>query len=237
MSDLHLVEIYADRIAVLRHARQQGVDLSVDGDGGYAVHAWLLAAFGDRAPRPFRIYDRPGNRLRLLGYATADSAALRSHLADFSSPLAAEATRSDWIVSRSMPRLREGRVLRFEVLACPVIRKARSGVEKDAFLAALDRHEGETPPSRAEVYGNWFRGMTGEGADVLDVDLEGFRLVRMLRRPGSTGEKKTVSLRRPVALLSGRLRVRNEERFFDLVSRGIGRHGAFGYGMLLLSPP
>ncbi|MFG1478963.1 type I-E CRISPR-associated protein Cas6/Cse3/CasE [Xanthobacter sp. V4C-4] len=38
-------------------------------------------------------------------------------------------------------------------------------------------------------------------------------------------------------MLVGTLSVRDAEAFGVLLARGVGRHRAFGYGMLLLSPP
>ncbi|MFG1332515.1 type I-E CRISPR-associated protein Cas6/Cse3/CasE [Xanthobacter autotrophicus] len=39
------------------------------------------------------------------------------------------------------------------------------------------------------------------------------------------------------AVLVGTLTVRDAQAFAALLARGVGRHRAFGYGMLLLSPP
>jgi len=47
------------------------------------------------------------------------------------------------------------------------------------------------------------------------------------------GRKK---LERPQALLKGVLTVKESNTFNRLLARGIGRHRAFGYGMLLLKP-
>ncbi|WP_083761830.1 type I-E CRISPR-associated protein Cas6/Cse3/CasE [Alkalilimnicola ehrlichii MLHE-1] len=54
-------------------------------------------------------------------------------------------------------------------------------------------------------------------------------------RPGRTPTGKT-RLVRPDALVTGRLTVRDPDTFATLVARGVGRHRAFGFGMLLLRP-
>jgi CRISPR system Cascade subunit CasE len=41
----------------------------------------------------------------------------------------------------------------------------------------------------------------------------------------------------PDAVLRGRLQIEDGNGFARLVARGIGRHRAFGFGMLLLMPP
>ena len=38
-------------------------------------------------------------------------------------------------------------------------------------------------------------------------------------------------------VMHGTLSITDTQRFADLLTRGIGRHRAYGYGMLLLSPP
>jgi len=237
MSDLYLVEILLDRISMLRFADSQGVDLYRDEDAGYATHAWLLAAFGPGAPKPFRIYDRPGSRLRILGYSSVPADDLRGYLREFSPPLAAGVCQPDWIATKAVPGFPKDRVLRFETLCCPVVRKSRSGIEKDAFLAAVDRLEPGRTIRRDEAYAAWFRGLAEAAAEILAVELAGFRLVRMLRRSPDGTQRKAVHLRRPVARLTGRLRVRDAETFRKLLVSGVGRHTAFGYGMLLLAPP
>ena len=37
--------------------------------------------------------------------------------------------------------------------------------------------------------------------------------------------------------MSGALTITDGEKFAQLLARGIGRHRAYGYGMLLLRPP
>ena len=40
----------------------------------------------------------------------------------------------------------------------------------------------------------------------------------------------------PDAVLAGQLRVKNQQAFAQLLAHGIGRHRAFGFGLLLLRP-
>ena len=52
-------------------------------------------------------------------------------------------------------------------------------------------------------------------------------MVRKLRMHASEG---------PDAVMRGSITVTEPSGFSDLVARGIGRHRAYGYGMLLLRP-
>src|SRR5690606_16417174 len=52
-------------------------------DDGYGWHALLAACFGDLAPKPFRMIERPRRSPQLLGYGPHDIATLREHAAAF----------------------------------------------------------------------------------------------------------------------------------------------------------
>jgi CRISPR system Cascade subunit CasE len=69
------------------------------------------------------------------------------------------------------------------------------------------------------------------------------RRARLARRgaPDEAGRRAlTVEGRQgggPDVILAGELTVADAEGFLALLARGVGRHRAFGFGMLLLSPP
>lgn len=59
----------------------------------------------------------------------------------------------------------------------------------------------------------------------------------MLRRSrAEKGGRRLVNLERPQALMTGEMVIADAAAFAALLARGIGRHRAFGYGMLLLRP-
>jgi CRISPR system Cascade subunit CasE len=55
-------------------------------DDGYLWHALLKAAFGDLAPKPFRLIEPERRRPYLLGYHAADKAELVAHAEAFANP-------------------------------------------------------------------------------------------------------------------------------------------------------
>jgi CRISPR system Cascade subunit CasE len=63
---------------------------------------------------------------------------------------------------------------------------------------------------------------------------------RAARCPASQADerpqRKPVVIERPVARITGTLQVETADAFAHLIARGIGRHRAFGFGMLLLRP-
>lgn len=247
MSDhLYMVQLRLNAERLIRFAQDQGVNQAWDEDLGYCVHTWLAATFGPLAPKPFRLLDPEGSwrkkrPLQLLAYSAHAGAELCERAETFATPLALAVTESgDLAYAKRMPASwADGRRLGFEVLMCPVSR--REDTEKDVFLRRVEA-AGETDPplERAAVYCEWLTRQL-DGAAVLEAaQLEGFRLVRLLRRSQRTveqGRRFGRRLMHPQALLRGELTVRDGVGFAALLARGVGRHRTFGYGMLLLRPP
>jgi CRISPR system Cascade subunit CasE len=253
---MFMFDLSLDSAKLMRFAHMQGIPLGSDEDFGYATHAWLAASLGNLAPRPYRLFERQDG-LHLLGYGVHDTKSIREHAQLFAEPIAAEVCNWPSVAGKALPgKWVEGRRLGFEVRVCPVSRGER---ERDVFLASLERSEAHksTPPSRAEVYLEWLiqrmsaasepKGhyIDTEGAahapavELLtgQVSLVGFRRVRVLRRSEKRGKSKKGGIERPDAIFSGDLVVRDPEKFANLLKKGIGRHKAFGFGMLLLRPP
>ena len=225
-----------------RHERQPS-------DLGDALHGLLRAAFGESAPQPFRYMDE---RQGLLAYTTLDADAMRTQVA-LADPLAAQTLGLGATGQHDGYRLRpfptqwpEGHVLAFEVRLRPTVRAAKG--ERDAFLHAVEHAHG-APVVREMVYVQWLRehlesrpGATREAwqgaVDLLDdVHLAGYQRQRVVRRSlTADGEaRRGRVIDGPDALLKGHLRVRNSAAFAQLLAGGVGRHRAFGFGMLLLS--
>lgn len=240
MNDLQMIECQLDPAALLRFLRGQGLDdPGRDPDFGYGVHAWLKAAFGDQAPRPWRRLADRKRPARVLAYGAAGADTLTGRMRDFADPTVLAVCPPEAIASKPLPAFHEGRVLDFELLGCPVGRKARSGIEKDLFLLHADR-EPDARLDRGQIYCDWARErlQVDHAATIERLALTGHRQVRQLRKhQGAPGERRIKRPTRPEALFHGRLQVRDPEGFQRLLARGIGRHRAFGYGMLLLRPP
>ena len=249
---LHMLQLPLDgrRVAAFALAHGLGDDIA-DGDGGYVAHALLAALFGPQAPKPFVLQPRPHQpgAVDLLAYSPVPLAVLQAQAALTAQPLAHAAV--DWAgaAEKTLPALLpEGLVLGFQVRVCPTVRVARGaqekspGAEVDAFLAALDQWKAKGEPATAEparepVYQNWLVSrMTG--VELLDLRLEGLRHVSLSRRGIAPvgGSRPLKSFRKPDALYVGRLQVTDGGVLLNNLARGIGRHRAFGFGMLLLRP-
>lgn len=238
---LYLIEIRPNPAALVQFCRDQDITPERgDKDFGYGLHAWLKAAFGTLAPQPWRWLGQPGGSGRLLGYALQDASALRNHLRQFADPGAYRVCPDPDTQCRSkpLPAWRRGMVLGFEVLVTPVARQARTGIEKDLFLIEADHHP-DVPLDRARIYAAWVQAQLErtQAVQVTAIRLAGFRLTQQLRRAQREGQRPARKLLRPQAQLTGTLTIRDPDAFTALLARGIGRHRAFGYGMLLLRPP
>lgn len=211
-------------------------------DEGFAMHCLLVESFGELAPKPFRVIipSRRGRRIgTLYGYARCDAGSLRDTAALYCDPQQAKILPASRIDSKPMPaEWQPGKRLGFEVLLRPTIRRARgsdrAGKECDVFQAEAEKYsKGMMPRSREEVYADWLRarleyrgGARLEGATL--AMFQRTRAVRKLHARPSEG---------PHALLRGTLTISDPTEFGRILAGGIGRHKAYGYGMLLLRPP
>ena len=130
-----------------------------------------------------------------------------------------------------------GRELGFDVKIRPVRRGRRSDGtvgERDAFLAAA--HEDRNKKlDRKQIYTDWLKQKLHQNGATLNIDSA--RMVSFERKKAvrAAGERKTSE--GPEAVFHGNLIVDDSERFSVLLARGLGRHCAYGFGMLLLRPP
>lgn len=225
-----------------RHSRQS-VDL------GNALHGLLHAALGDGAPQPFRYLDESRG---LLAYTALDASGLTERLAH-GDPLAAQALglKSDarqegWRLRAFPTHWQAGHVLGFEVRVRPTVRGVKG--EQDVFLNTAWQSP-EQPLQRETIYVRWLRERLGGGddakrqpwhgaAELLDARLMAWKRSKIVRREQAKveGRRRSRSIDGPDAVLQGRLRVLDSAAFTHLLARGVGRHRAFGFGMLLLRP-
>jgi CRISPR system Cascade subunit CasE len=249
---LHLVRIGLNLRALAAFAVASGAS---DDDSGYALHLALRQRFGEAGPQPFRSFvDGPGEP-HLLAYtndrvALTDMAALPSAqpLLDevFSGPPQLRAMPAEWragaaygFIVRARPVVRFGTRRKAERAASDIARPAenwwaRAG-EVDAWIAARTRDGGDPDLTRDAAYAAWLTTRLADVATLHGVRLEQFRRVRAKRSPhGRPGRSRVEG---PDALLSGTLTITDPAAFAHVLARGVGRHAAFGYGMLLLSPP
>ena len=214
-------------------------------DADHAMHCLLTECFGELAPKPFRaLFPRDGGggggKGTLYGYATADVAALRDAAATFACPLQSQIIPAGGLDGKLMPaEWPAGKRLGFEVRIRPTRRlkrpsgadERRRTVERDAFLMqALD--DTRKTRSREAVYEEWLRERLQKcgAAGLESATLQSFQRSRAYRK------RNAAHIEGPDALMRGELTVTDGAAFANLLQQGIGRHRAYGYGMLLLRP-
>jgi CRISPR system Cascade subunit CasE len=215
--------------------------LDPQGDLGYALHALLNAAFGKHAPQPFRYLDAYKG---LLAYTRLSTAELTQCVALADPDVVAalglgQTLQHAGMNARPFPtQWAPGHVLGFEVRVRPTIREGKTGRERDAFLSAAEK-AGGAELDRSEVYVQWLRELLVRqgGAELVDAIVTRYQLLGVTRKtqkdgPGETRKSCVVS--GPDVVLTGQLRVTDPQSFAQILSRGVGRHRAFGFGLLLL---
>lgn len=212
-------------------------------DLGYLLHCQLREMFGPESPAPFAVRDGAGRAVAVLAYSTRAAAELQRHAQQFAQPDVYGTC--DWSAfdEKPMPgQWRTGERVGFEVRCCPVVRMSgdgprwRAGAEVDAFLARCWRTEGTV--DREAVYREWLADELGRrgGARMVSARVLGHQRAHLVRRDHRP-ERKAIGGERPEAVFSGELEVTDPGAFAALLSRGVGRHRGFGFGMLLLRPP
>ena len=249
MGELYLVQMPFGAREVFRNAgaKVQEVDL------GYLAHCHLTELFGDGGMKPFALpQERDGAVRAVLGYSAVGRDEL---LAVARERLGAErfgALRWDGLGVKRMPEIGSGARLGFEVRVCPVVRLAsaretevagvretvKKGAERDVYQREwweAERRGEVFLESREDVYRRWLADRM-VGARLEEARLVRFTQRERLFRQTQGAERKGARLERPDAVFRGTLVVEDAVGFRRLLERGVGRHRAFGFGMLLLRP-
>lgn len=249
---LHMVRLLlaAPRLAALAEAR--GLPRNQE-DSGFLVHDHLAALFQEGTVQPFRVTRDQARDVEVLGYSALSGEELRDQAATYAPPEAHGACDWDGFAVKPMPEtLEAGRSLGFEVRVCPIARLSsdrtmtgkdggettlRRGAEVDAWLhRRFLSPEPDEDVRREDAYGQWLADRLAGCAELEHVRMTRFRRTRLVRKTHAARREPKI-LERPDTILQGTLTVTDTERFMDLLARGVGRHKAFGFGMLLLRPP
>lgn len=204
-------------------------------DLGYALHKLLAEMFGAIAPRPYRVKSREGlDHLTLYGYSPAPAPDLTRCIEEFAAPSQIGVIPPQTIESKPMPTLFDkGRRLGYEVHIRPM-RRLNKNVQIDAAVSPIDDDGNPIYPNRkpAQAYAYWLgRRLENNGAK-----MESSKIMRLQRAWAIRTLRGKPNLG-PAATMSGELTVIDSQTFAKAIARGIGRHKAYGYGMLMLHPP
>lgn len=130
-------------------------------------------------------------------------------------------------------------------------RATAAGADRDAPSDAAVPSPSNDVPSRAECYLDWLdarlrdagaalarvRSAPSDPSGTWDARVDAFRLTRLLSRDRSGSRARPIHAEGPDAVVVGTLTVTDADAFGVGLARGLGRYRAFGFGMLLLTPP
>ena len=252
---IHLIHALLSMRAFNRWAGDRGLIQRGSFDEGYALHILLSSMFGKSVLQPFRLFASE-RRLgaALYAYADVDADALRHTAAAVAPPDCLAVIDPRKMRSKRVPTAFEiGRRLGFDARLRPV-RRLRQDLpdpqagrllsksqEVDAFRLEVIRRfpHGWADPgaaaskngvTRQSVYTEWLTERFGDAVSVEQCNLVAFRRSRAIRGTERCPEG-------PDATLHGTFAVSNPKAFAQILRNGVGRHRAYGYGMLLLRPP
>ena len=250
----HLVRVPMDTRALASWADERGWvrrrGRLFDFDQGRALHHLLDEALGPGLLRPFRLMVPPRRKAGYLyAYSSCDVEALAELARCHALPDHLAVLRAEAMQSKAMPeKWQVGQQLGFDLRARPIRRLTRelrtpgggsyrAGAELDAFLFEALTTFGMEPDgmkkagrTRETVYLDWLSERLAPWA-ILDRSrcrLAGFRRRRAARNEGVEG---------PDARIQGTITISDAIGFCGFLARGVGRHCAYGYGMMLLRPP
>lgn len=211
-----------------------------DDDGCYALHHAMRKRWGDTAPQPFHAV-LSGPEPHVVGYME-DPEALKvvSHDPHL------EAIFPEGTLSRpvALPEIAGG-TYSFRVRTRPLIRYGKR------IADMIEKETGRRPfPEMCAVQATRLR--TGEDVDTTEVcrgwlekRLEGaatlatFSLLDYVAQPvlrSTHGPAGPRTFPGSTAVMTGTIVIDDPTAFATLIAKGIGRHAAFGYGLMLIAP-
>ena len=251
MTAFHLVRVPVDTGKLVRWAGERGWAGSKGAvyDEGRALHHLVTEVWGPGVLPCFRLLVPPRRRAgNLYAYSAKNAEALRTAANVQALPEHLKVLHLEGLESKAMPMdWRAGQRLGFDLRTRPIRRlrrdlngpreTIRAGSEVDAFLVEALRGHPEAPNgmsdegrTRQEVYFDWLAERLTPAATL---DRRATRLVRFQRQRVAREKRDSEG---PDATIHGVIVVADSTAFSMLLTRGVGRHRAYGYGMLLLRP-
>lgn len=259
---LSRLALYAGDRGWTRRRRADGREADASFDAGRALHHLLDETFGPSVLKPFRLMaPRERDAGTVYAYSTRSKDDLLRIANETATPEASTIFALDRIDERTMPASwTEGKRLAFDVLIRPTMRlrtelpnprsgkgSYKRGAEIDAYVAEAGRlHPDEAPRqvegdrtssgmekagrSRESVYRDWLAARLIPAADLIAerTTMVAYERCRLARADAV--------IEGPAATFHGELSIADPVAFATLLSRGVGRHKSYGFGMLLLRP-
>ena len=248
MTSTHLVHARLRMTALYQWAAERSISDRRGLDTGNALHILLAGMFGKGLIQPFRLMTAGRNPLSTLyGYSREPAEVLRERAHESATPDGLHVLETETIRTKEMPETwAAGKRIGYDTRIRPVRRwKAAKGdnenekqrsMEIDAYDMARadargangngDRSTGPTPEG---TYKAWLEERFNKSAT-----LESCRMALYIEEGGRRGRQRVP--RGPTAVLQGTLVIQDGNEFARRLQEGVGRHRAYGFGMLLVRP-
>ena len=210
-------------------------------DVGLAMHILLTSVFSKGTVQPYRVMSSARrSRGSFYAYTNATTDELVGIANLVIGPDSAGVLDLDAMSSRALPVVEADQRVGFDIKVRPTRRS--NGHEADACLMHgrewVDRdsysscdNDRVTTSIREKTYSKWLAERLRGVADVNMCRLAHFRKSR-----AAFGRNRN-AIHLPDATLHGDMTVLDPVAFQEKLRTGIGRHKAYGYGMILLRPP
>jgi CRISPR system Cascade subunit CasE len=226
-----MVQASLDQAMISTLAREESLPRNVSDD--YLTHLALVRLFGEARPQPWMRIRTRGRWMELLAYTDRDAASLHEAAKVHADPRIYQGCDWDGLASKPMPsEWREGSQFRYETKIAPTVRRSADRSEVDAFLAECHRRP-DAILDRSSVYAGWLESRA-RGAKIRSVEVVRFSLEQVTRRNHGEQERRSTRSTIPAVTVRGLLEVRDGAEFGQTMMRGVGRHRAFGFGMIVL---
>ena len=220
-------------------ARSRGLVSERSCDVGLAMHVLVASVFPKGTVQPYRVVMPERRRVgSFYGYTNATADDLVKIANSALGPDNADIFNMNALRGRAVPTVEMNQRVGFDIKIRPTRRS--KGYEADACWMGGREWNGQgqscdedrvTTSMREKVYGQWLAERLQGAADVNICRLAHFR-----QSPASFGRgRRSIDL--PEATLHGDMTISDPVAFREKMLVGVGRHKAYGYGMILLRPP
>ena len=223
---LHLMQAHIHLPSLNAWMGERGLE-----DTGHALHCLLTETLGAVAPSHFRLMTRRhSDDATLYGYCRHDSEEIRRQHQAFASPAQDQAIPATAIQTKVMPtEWPDATDIAFE-LRCRPLRQHHTK-ELDAY-SWLKEKQPDSDVSRVDAYVDWLEEQFEKrGTAVMKrASIEQYQQSRTWTSPNHA----TPFL--PETVMRGVITITDGKNFTQTLATGLGRHRAYGFGMLLIKP-
>ena len=223
---LHLMQAHIHLPSLNAWMGERGLE-----DTGHALHCLLTETLGAVAPSHFRLMTRHhSDNATLYGYCRHDADELRRQHQAFASPAQDRAMPATAIQTKVMPtEWPDATDIAFE-LRCRPLRQHHTK-ELDAYRW-LKEKQPDSDVSRVDAYVGWLEEQfERRGTAVMKhASIEQYQESQTWTSP----DHATPFL--PETVMRGVITITDGKNFTKTLATGLGRHRAYGFGMLLIKP-